>query len=320
MDQTQPQAPDKSTALHQILEIMSLHNVTISDITAALNKSADLTLGDKTSGSLLQKVIIYIGAAFIFMGICVFIGMMWDDLNSPARIILTLGSGFIAYILGLMTLKDKKYNQATTPLLLVGAAVQPTGLFVFMDEYLPKSGDVALAALSVFCLMTAQQFITFLATQRTCLLFFTLFFLYATMYSTINWLEIDQDLGFLSMGLSLLTVCYGLRKSPNHSILPFFYFCGATMTAVAAFDMLEDTSMDTAMIAVSAGLIYLSTLAASRTLLTVGVLSLLAFLAYFTDKYFSDTIGWPLAMILFGLMMIGISVFAVKLGKKIVTN
>ncbi|HOO50019.1 MAG TPA: hypothetical protein PLK94_01890, partial [Alphaproteobacteria bacterium] len=91
MDQTQPQAPDKSTALHQILEIMSLHNVTISDITAALNKSADLTLGDKTSGSLLQKVIIYIGAAFIFMGICVFIGMMWDDLNSPARIILTLG-------------------------------------------------------------------------------------------------------------------------------------------------------------------------------------------------------------------------------------
>lgn len=306
---------EKQQAVAQILDLMKRNNLDWADL-----KKASASANDDNSAGLLQKVIIYIGAAFIFMGICVFIGMMWDDLNSVARIILTLGSGFIAYVLGLMSLNDSKYGKAATPLLLVGAAVQPTGLFVFMDEYLPKSGDIALAATVVCGLMTLQQFITFLATQRTCLLFFSLFFFYATTYSAISWADVDPPEGMLAMGLSLLTVCWGLRKSPHNTILPFFYFGGATMTAAAAFDILEDTPIDTAMIAVSAGLIYLSALAASRTLLTVGVLSLLAFLGYFTDEYFADTIGWPLAMILFGLMMIGISVFAVKLGKKIVTN
>jgi hypothetical protein len=87
--------------------------------------------------------------------------------------------------------------------------------------------------------------------------------------------------------------------------------------AAASFDYFEDSALDVLLIGVSGGLIALSVFAKSRTLLTVGIISLLAFLGYFTDEYFKDIVGWPIALIILGFLMIGISVFAVKIGRKI---
>lgn len=199
---------NRTQALSKILELMQINNLSVADITHALateNKP-------HSTGSLLQTVITYIGAAFVFMGICIYIGMIWDDLNSISRIIVTLGSGFVAFVLGLFTLGDEKYEKATTPLFLIGAALQPTGLFVFMDEYLPSTGDLALPALVVFGFMLSQQAIAFWATQRTSILFFTLAFFYATLYSALSLIETDPPEGLLAMGLSMLMVCWGIQK------------------------------------------------------------------------------------------------------------
>jgi len=260
---------------------------------------------------------IYIGGAFVFAGLCVYIGMIWDDLDSLSRVILSLGSGFVAFILGLFALADQRFEKAATPLFLIAAALEPTGLFVFMDEYLPHTGDIAKAATFVFALMLIQKAIAFLATNKTSLLFFTVLFFFSFLYSLISWLDLDAPSSVMTMGGSMLMISWGISRSLHKSISSFYYFWGAVMVAFASFDVLKSSSLDILLIGVSAAIIYLSTVAASRTLLTVGVLSLLAYLGYFTDEYFQDIVGWPVALIIMGLIMIGISVFAVKLGKKI---
>jgi hypothetical protein len=260
---------------------------------------------------------IYIGGAFIFMGLCVYVGMIWDDLDALSRVIITLGSGFVAFILGLFCLGDPRYTKASTPLFLIASALEPTGLFVFMDEYLPHSGDVVRAACVVFGFMTIQQTVAFVATKRTALLFFSLLFFYAFLSVFMNWMEIDAPEGPLVLGLTGLMVSYGVSQTDHKSITSFFYFWASIITAAASFDFLQNTSFDVLLIGVSAGLIYLSVVGSSRTVLTIGVLSLLAFLGYYTEEYFSDMVGWPIAMIVMGFIMIGVSVFAVKLGKKI---
>lgn len=303
----------RDEALGQIRTLIAEHHFTQQDLLSLFT-----TLPAKEdSGSLLQRVLIYIGGAFVFMGICVYIGMIWDDIDSLSRVIISLGSGFIAFLLGLFTMGDQRFAKAATPLFLIAAALEPTGLFVFMDEYLPHTGDVAKAASVVFLFMLLQMSVAFTATNKTSLLFFTVFFFFSFLYSLMSYLEIGAPEGPLVLGLSGLMVSWGISKTGHKTISAFYYFWGSILAAAAAFDFLEDTPADVLLIGVAAAIIYLSTQAASRTLLTVGVISLLAYLGYFTDEYFSDIVGWPIALIVLGLVMIGISIFAVKLGKKI---
>lgn len=304
----------RQDAIQQIQSIIQSQNISKAEILALYNTSPN---NPDSSGGLLQRVMIYIGGAFIFMGLCVYIGMIWDDLNSISRIIVSLGSGFVAFILGLFCLGDQKFVKAATPLFLIGAALQPIGLFVFMDEYLPHTGEWSKAATFVFSFMLIQQLIAFLATKRTSLLFFSVFFFYSLLCTLLNLWEIDAPQGPMVIGLTGLMVSWGISQTEHKAIAPFYFFWSSILTAAASFDFLKDTSWDVLLVGVSAGLIYLSVVAASRTVLTIGVLSLLSFLGYFTDKYFSNVVGWPIAMIVMGFVMIGVSVFAVKLGKKI---
>jgi hypothetical protein len=304
-------------AVMLIRQLMAQYNIQLSELQTTLNMPEGK---EEVQTNLLQRILIYIGGAFIFVGICVYINMIWDDIPPLARVVVSLGSGFIAFIMGLISLSDSRFQKAATPLFLMGACLQPLGLFVFMDEYLPKSNNIAMAASFVFGFMLIQKQLAFWVTRHTSLLFFSVFFFYSTIICVLNWFDLYHVISPLLIGLSGLMVTWGIQKTRHTSITPFFYFISAFLTSLAAWDILENTSLDVLLIGVSAGLVYLAVLAASRTLLTVGVLSLLAFLGYYTDEYFKDIVGWPIALIVMGMMMIGISVYAVKLGKKIGRN
>lgn len=303
----------KQDALSLIATLAREFNLAQDEINAALQTNS--ATGEKQA-SLLQKVLSYIGGAFVFCGICTYVGMVWDDLDSLSRVIITLGSGFVAFLLGLFALGDPKFLRASTPLFLIAAFLQPVGLFVFMDEFLPPSGDIAKAASVVFGFMLIQQAVAFFARQRTSLLFFTIFFFYAFMSAFMQYLGMEPNLCTLGLGLSGLLVCWAINRTEHKGITPFFFFFSGIAVAATSFDYLESSPLDVLLFGIVGGMIYLSVLSNSRTLLTVSVLTLLAYLIYFTDEYFKDIVGWPIALVVAGLIMIGASSFAVKLGRK----
>jgi hypothetical protein len=55
-------------------------------------------------------------------------------------------------------------------------------------------------------------------------------------------------------------------------------------------------------------------------MLVMAVLQSLGYLSYFTEEYFQNVAGWPLALMLAGGIMIGISGYAVKLGQRLNTR
>ena len=307
----------KQDALSQISALISEAGLSESELASLLPKPTPKISTEEDSSSLLQRVMIYIGGLFIFTGICVYIGIVWEDVPPLERVIGTFGTGLVAFFLGLISLEDPRYSKASTPLFLIAAFLQPGGLFVLLDEYFPSSHDVVKAALVVFGFMTVQQFVAFASRNRSSLLFFSLFFFYLFMLALVEKTELDSPDSAMLLGLSGLYVSYGLTKTTHSRIAPFFFFFSGIFTAAASFDYFEESSFDVLLIGTSGGIIALSVFAKSRTLLTVGILSLLAFLGYFTDEYFKDIVGWPIALIILGFLMIGISVFAVKLGRKI---
>ncbi len=301
-------------ALSQIKTIAQDAGLTRQDITKAL--PAMTGSAGTHDPSMLQRVMSYIGGAFVFVGICVYVGIVWEDLDSLSRVIITLGSGFVAFILGLFAIGDARFVRASTPLFLIAAFLQPAGLFVFMDEYLPSSNNFALAAAYVFGFMTVQQAIAFAACRRTSLLFFALFFYYLFISAVFDLLDVDSRLAVLTLGLSGVAASWLASKTEHEGISPFYFFCSGVAIAAAAFDYLEHSQLDVLLVGVVALMVLVSVMASSRSFLTVSIVSLLCYLAYFTDKYFKDVVGWPIALVMIGLIMIGVSSAAVKLGRR----
>ena len=60
-------------------------------------------------------------------------------------------------------------------------------------------------------------------------------------------------------------------------------------------------------------MLYLSVHLRSKALLTFGSLFLGAYLAKITGEYFSDSMGWPLALAVLGLLLMGVGFLAFRL-------
>ncbi|NOT28989.1 MAG: hypothetical protein HOP15_00915 [Planctomycetes bacterium] len=54
----------------------------------------------------------------------------------------------------------------------------------------------------------------------------------------------------------------------------------------------------------------------SRRLLATGTLGLLAYIGYFSGRHFEDSIGWPLLLILLGMVMMALGTIAVRIQRR----
>src|SRR5262245_32470065 len=88
---------DRARGLARIVEIADEHGLDLDDIAAAL--SAPRAANDETppKTATLTRLLAYLGGVFVFAGLGIFIAMRWQEMNSAARIVVTLGSGVAAF-------------------------------------------------------------------------------------------------------------------------------------------------------------------------------------------------------------------------------
>lgn len=301
----------KDDVLQEIALLARNNGITPQDIQRAMTAPDR----QRQSSGIISRLFSYIGGIFIFAGIGVFVSMYWHDFNSEARVIVTLGVGFAVFLLGLACLNDRNHEHAATPLFLIAAVMQPTGILVMLNEY-AVGGDQRYGVLFMAACMLIQQGLTFWAKRRTVLafssvLFGTLFF--ATLFDI--W-DFRTNLIGTVMGFSLLCIAYALQQSRHLAIAPFWYFAGSVALLCAVFDMVEDTPLEVAYLGLAAFMIFLSTYVRSRTLLLVSTLAMLGYIGYFTAEHFADTVGWPISLVIIGIALFGLGSLAVRLNSK----
>jgi len=304
---------DKREALAEIAALAEKHHIEPDEIAAYLSG----TSSPEKDGAVLGRLLSYIGGAFVFSGVGLLISFLWDDIGGAERVILTFGSGLAAFVLAMVCARDPRYDKAVTPIFLVAACLQPTGLFVFLDEFMPHSGDPEIAATLVFGVLALQQVLAFWALKRTSLLFFALVFWNACLAAAMAGMDFDGEIVGLVLGISMLCLSWGIGKTPHRVIVPFWYFAGGAVTLGSWWALFENTALDLTFVGLGALLVYVSIRTGSRSLLFVSILGLLAYMSYFAWEYFADMIGWPIALIIVGLAMIGVTGWSVKLAKKI---
>jgi hypothetical protein len=307
----------KHEALEQIVKIARAHGLTPADIKTAFEET--IPGREQRSSNLLGRILGYLGGTFIFAGLGVFIALNWDVMNSAARIIITLGSGITAFIMAVVASADERYAKVRTPLYLIAAALQPIGLLVAIDEF-SSAGDWHYAALLTAGIMGFQQAAVFWQKRDTTLLFTTLVFALWFFGVALDLVNVDDELIALVLGASTLSLCIGLERTRYQLMTPFWYLAGSILFFHGLFELVQRTAFELVFLAVACAGVFLSTYVRSRTLLFVCTLAILAYISYFTAEHFQDSLGWPLVLIVLGLIFIALSAIAVRINKRYISN
>ncbi len=303
----------KDDVLQDIVALMQHNKITLAEVSRALD-DASMQMS-AAPASVLSKLFGYIGGIFVFAGIGVFISMYWDDFSSASRVIVTLGTGLIAFVMGLFCLSEQKYERVATPLFLIASVLQPTGIMVMLDEY-SSGGDVRHGLLFMAAYMLVQQGATFWAKQRTVLAFSAIIFGCIFFANLFDLWDLDEKLIGTVIGSSLLCLTYAIQRSKHMAIAPFWYFVGAVLLLWSIFEWVEGSLFEPIYLGMTAFMIFLSTFVRSRTLLLVGTLAMLIYIGYYTAEHFANAVGWPIALVIIGIALIGLSALAIRLNNQ----
>lgn len=303
---------DRDDALAAIADIARTHGLTVEDIAAFLSRGQ---VQPHRKTEILTKLFGYLGGVLIFAGLVIYAGMQWDGMGSAERIAITLGPGIIAYVLAIACLRDPRYIRAATPLFLIAGLLQPSGMMVAIAE-LSHGGDERHALLVVFAIMAVSFGFTFWREQRATLLFLLLIYVSSWFAVFFDLMGLEDDYNALVVGFFLTAVTYGISKTRYRTISGFWYFVGSAILLAASFDILERSPFDVLFLGLACFLMFVSLVVRSRALLLNGTLGVLFFIGYYTSEYFADVGGWPLALLVMGLVLIGMSKVALELNRR----
>jgi uncharacterized membrane protein len=277
----------------------------------------------------ITSILYGIGALIAIVGVGVLVGQNWEEIGFVGRMLVSVGIALLTYSFGL-TLGVGPHRILSQVLFFTSALLAPLGAFVLLDEAAIEmtSGVQWVTALLLTTIFTTALFIT----RRTVLLLISLgyatWWYYAFIASALSSSPLDEfyvvRTATIFLGLSYLLVGYGCRSFfvvrdeaegvEQRRIQDLIY--GAGTAALLGAGMSFGGVWDVLLIAPIFAAFYGSTYLKSRSMLIVAGLFLIGHIINLTSKYFIDTIGWPIALIVVGFMIIGIGYGTLSLGKK----
>jgi hypothetical protein len=306
---------ERSEALDELVAIARRHGISAAEITAALAGSQPPGApAEPRARAVLVRALGYLGATFVLVGIGVFVALQWEHMNSPARVVVTLGTGMAALALAIVAAREERYHEVANGLLLLAALLEPSGMLVAFNEF-GSGGDWRLAGLVTSGAMAGQSAALRVKPLRSWAIFFTIVFAVLFFWTAFDLIDMDDEIAALVLGAGMLLAAIGLDRAGHGELSPPWYFFGPIALFYGLFEVVEETPFELLFVAVAAGLVYLAAFLRTRMLLFVSTIAILAYTGYYTSEHFADSIGWPLALIAFGIVLIGLSALAFKIDR-----
>jgi len=323
---------NKIELLQHIKDFASKKLITKDEVVDAYNQGA------KTSGQggkvTISKILYYIGGAIVFLGIVILILQNWRQLNAVAKILVTLGSSIAAYITATIFYRHAdRLGGVGQAFFLISALTLPLGLAVLFDEVGFSPDDAILhSSISAIC------FLVFLVSQRIfkkdifivfSVLFGTWFFFGFTEFLSEQAVSFD-DAKFAAYrviitGISYIFLGRFLSRKQKETLAGILRGVGVFLFLAACL-FLTGWGRDRSIIwevlfpGIVLGVIFLSIYLKSKSFLVFGSIFLMAYILKLTGEYFADSMGWPLALVMTGLLLIGIGYTAFALNKKFIDS
>lgn len=274
------------------------------------------------------KILYLLGAAIVAIGIVIFISQIWSDIGSVGRIIVTLGLGLVFAGTGSVLLNTKPEDNIGAVFHAIGGLLVPGGTVVMLNE-LGVSFDTTWPVTLVFGAIFLFYLMLTLIQKHVVLTLFAFIngtvFIYLFVQSIIgNSFYLSGDIyAYLTMviGISYVLFARAFENTWNSKLTDILYFFGTLFFLGATYSRVFDSVVWQLMyFFIVIGGVILSTQIKKRNILVVSTLFLIAHISFITGKYFADSLGWPISLILLGLIFIGLGYVTVNLNKKYIAK
>lgn len=325
----------KKIALQRIREIVSSNGLSREEVLSVLGGFSSQTISDSSGGKTggfhfdIVKILYFLGGFIALSGVVVFVSQFWDTLSFFGRVAITLGSGIITYVISLLLRDYQSATLVSNLSLIFSAFLLPTGVTVILNEM--HVSDWILASLW----MAIGFFIVYFSTTRILkndvsrfltIVCGTAIFCTAVLLFTRENPAIVQTLkdfyaymfivyGVAILALSSLLVPIAGAKRPLNAILVFV----GTIAVLGATFALEELWRFACLPAIAL-FFYLSIVMHKRIILVLSSIALMGYLGRLTAEYFSNSLGWPITLMLLGLLLIGVGYATFSFGKKYVST
>ncbi len=299
--------------------------------TTPASSQAQAKFQEQSSKNLIN-VFYGIGAIIAIIGVIILVVQNWDDIGFAGRILVTLGISLIAYISGLV-LRGTERRAISQVMFVISAALAPIGSIVLLNEANIRfewSTQLGVA-LSLAVIYGVAYFIS----KRNILILVTIGFATWAYYTFLFNTFASNDYSFdftkwatIVLGIAYLLIAYSLRSvlkatdtkddSEKTAIQHVLYGLGTVAILGAA--MFLGGIFDLIVIALIFAAFYGSVYLKSRAMLIFAAMFLVAHIIKLTAEYFIDSIGWPIALIIVGFLVIGIGYMTFYLNKKFMSQ
>lgn len=320
----------KEEALEYIRSLGEQKTVTREELDFAYDSGA----GIKTDAVLTKKlgiaeILYYIGGAIVFLGIAIFLAQNWATIGFATKVLSTLGAGIAAYIVGVLFTSNEKTETAGSAFYLISALVTPVGIGVIFDNAGFDTSSYGAQSL-ISGILLATYLLSYFVFQKNVFTLFSILFGTWFFFSFTSFLmgggPFYQDWEFyeyrvLVIGLSYMLLGYTFSKNERSPLSGFLYgfgilgFLGAAL-ALGGWEPNQNIFWELIYPGLVFGALFLSVYIKSKAFLTWGTIFLMAYILKITSEYFSSGLGWPLALIIAGLAMIGVGYMSISIKRK----
>jgi hypothetical protein len=321
---------DKITVLNELKALVLTGQVSQEEVMGmfpgAVAQNTNVQKASVSNASAgVAEVLYYIGGAVVILGIGILVGQNWSQLSAIARVLVTLGSGLVAFIMGTILGSREHTERVSAAFHLIGAALIPFGLYVALDAMSIDAGTLGWQVV-IATVMTLMYLLSFFRLRKVLHLLFAILFGTMLYYAVLNYIAADM-VGFYNFyqyitivaGAAYIFLGYSFAKNEDYKALNGFLYSFGTLGVLGAAITLGNTYSplwDVLYIPLLFGALIGSTFLRSRAMLTFATLFLMGYVIKLTAVYFSSGLGWPLALVIAGLGLIGSGYLSIYLRKK----
>lgn len=280
----------------------------------------------------ITDLLYYLGGIIVLLGIIVLAVQNWESFNIFVRILITLGSAIVAYVVGVLLRTNRKTESLSQIFFALAFILLPTGVLVTFHEF---GYDVSSAGLQSFvsALLLAVAVASMLVYKRA------LFAVFAVAYGTwlfvalTEWLtqgafiysDSFTEYRILIIGLSYLLLAHTFARKQWETLADVLNGLGAVAILGASLSLggwFPDRSIFWELVypAIVFGFMFAGAHMRIRSFLFFGAIFLMAYVGKITGEYFQDSLGWPLALVLAGFALMGIGYLTFYLNKKYIAK
>lgn len=308
----------KEEVLQLIKELAGQNSIKKDEILTAFNEGA------YPAGSAMRKklgmaeILYYIGGAIVFLGIAIFVTQNWSTLNTPTRILSTLGASVAAYFAALFLGVNGKTENVSLAFHLIAALVMPIGLSItFYEAGFDINGTGMQSLVSV--ILFAVYLLSFIAFRKSIFILFSIIFgtwlffsftaFLVTGANSLSWINDFYSYRVMAVGVAYILLGYYFSNTDKRSLSGFLYsfgilgFLGSAM-ALQGWQPDQKSFWEIIYPVLIFVTLFLSVYLKSKSFLTFGTIFLMAYIIKITSEYFSDSMGWPLSLVLIGFLLI----------------